>query len=260
MGIEMSSIWEAMKSSQYQRTIDQLETQLSDATNLDEALKVALHRVVMAAHAVTGTFWVYDLFGDGRIHPKAVYSGAELTGFSLAPGEGIAGQVIQHGRSVIIPDCQKDARWNRRADDSTGFQTRTMICVPLCFREYVFGCIQIINKKDDLAFDDKDLIFVENLATNSVRLFERLHFLDDYAKASSQQPVEVMPVSAEKSFSQIFSAESFAEIEDELLHTKMVADLNSSQQKNVLRLSREIWKIFSSQEPKEKEKGGFWKF
>lgn len=260
MGMEMSSIWEAMKSSQYQRTLEQLEKQLADATDLTDALNIVLDRVVLVAHAVTGTFWVHDVFGDGRIHPKAVYDNQSLMDFSLAPGEGIAGQVIQSGRSVIIPDCQKHPQWSNRADAKTGFQTRTMICVPLHFREYVFGCIQIINKKDDLAFDDKDLIFAENLATYSARLFETLHFLDDFAAASKEQPVEVIDGSREHSFSELLSMENFADIEEELLHTDRVASLNTSQQKNVLRLSREIWKILSTQEPKEKKKSGFWKF
>ena len=260
MGMEMSSIWEAMKSSQYQRTIDQLEAQMANVTDLTEALSVTLNRVVMVTHAVTGTFWFHDVFGDGRIHPKAVYDNTTLMDFSLAPGEGIAGEVIQSGRSVIIPDCQKHPQWSKRADNKTGFQTRTMICVPLHFREFVFGCIQIINKKDDLAFDDKDLAFAENLAAYSARLFEKLHFLDTFAEASKEKPVEIIENSKEHSFAELLSMENFTDIEEELLHTERVASLNPSQQKNVLRLSREIWKILSTQAPKEKQKTGFWKF
>ena len=260
MGMEMSSIWEAMKSSQYQRTLDQLEVQMANATNLTDALNITLNRVVMVTHAVAGTFWVHDMFGDGRIHPKAVYDNQSLMEFSLAPGEGIAGQVIQSGRSVIIADCQKHPQWSNRADAKTGFQTRTMICVPMRFREFVFGCIQIINKKDDLPFDDKDLAFAENLAAYSTRLFEKLHFLDTFAATSKEQPVEVIESSKEHSFAELLSMENFADIEEELLHTGRVASLSPSQQKNVLRLSREIWKILSTQELQEKQKSGFWKF
>lgn len=259
MGMEMSSIWEAMKSSQYQRTLEQLEREMANATDLTEALNITLKRVVMVTHAVTGTFWVHDVYGDGRIHPKAVSDNQTLMEFSLAPGEGIAGQVIENGRSVIIPDCQKHPQWSNRADSKTGFQTKTMICVPMHFREFIFGCIQIINKKDDLAFDDKDLMFAENLASSAARLFEKFHFLDNFAAASKEKPVEVISRNQEHSFAELLSMENFADIEEELLHTELVAGLNPSQQKNVLRLSREIWKIFSTREQPEK-KSGFWKF
>lgn len=259
MGTEMNSIWEAMKSTQYDRTIKQLEKQLELATDLKDALTIALNRVVLSSHAVAGTCWGYDRFGDGRIRPKAVYGGADLGNISLALGEGIAGQVIESGKSVIVPDCQKDPRWAGKADAKTGFITRTMMCVPLNFREFTFGCIQIINKTDDLAFDEKDLLFVENLATHASRLFETLGFLNDYAEASEQKPVEIIEASKEMSFTELFSLNSFAEVEEELLHTARVAALTETQQTRVLRLSREIWMTLqNSQVPQEKPKKGFW--
>lgn len=257
MGVEMTSIWEAMKGSQYQRTIEQLEVQMAQATNIDEGLSVALNRVVMAVHAVAGTCWHYDRFGDGRIRPKAVYGGADLGDFSLAPGEGIAGQVIQEGRSLIIPDCQKDPRWAGKADKKTGFSTKTMMCVPLLFREQTFGCIQIINKTDDLPFDEKDLFFVEKLAGHTAGLFQKNHFLDDYA-AGGMGPGEAGQLSGGERFVELFSAETFAEVEEELLRTARIAELSGTQRKNILRLSREIWMTLKNNPAQPEKKKGFW--
>ena len=255
MGLEMTSIWEAMKSSQYQRTIDQLEVQMAQAANMDEGLSIALNRVVMAVHAVAGTCWHYDRFGDGRIRPKAVYGGADLGDFSLAPGEGIAGQVIEVGRSLIIPDCQKDPRWAGKADKKTGFTTRTMMCVPLSWGEQAFGCIQIINKTDDLAFDEKDLFFVEKLANHTVDLFEKNHFLDEYAGAQARQAVRL---SRGDGFAELLSMRTFAEVEEELLKSARIASLSQAQQKNVLRLSREIWMVLKNNPAEPEKKKGFW--
>ena len=128
---EMEFIWNAMKDSHYRRTIEQLTNSIQEVRSLDEALPVMLKTVLYAIHAQTGTFWFYDRFGDGRIHPRVACEGADLMNISLMPGEGIAGQVIQSGGSVIIPDCQSDPRWAGRVDEKTGFRTRTMICVPL---------------------------------------------------------------------------------------------------------------------------------
>lgn len=256
MGLEMTSIWEAMKGSQYQRTIEQLEVQMEQAANMDEGLNVALNRVVMAVHAVAGTCWYYDRNGDGRIHPKAVYGGADLGDFSLAPGEGIAGQVIQAGRSLIIPDCQKDPRWAGKADKKTGFSTKTMMCVPLLYRERSFGCLQIINKTDDLPFDEKDLFFVEKLADHTVSLFQKHRFLDGFGDAGAEA-VQTARASAGESFVELFSAATFAEVEEELLSTARLADLSATQRKNILRLSREIWMTLKNN-PVEKKKRGFW--
>lgn len=76
-----------------------------------------------------------------------------MKGFSLLPGEGIAGKVIQTGKSEIISDCQKDPRWAGKADAKTGFRTESMICVPLSLKQIVFGVIvaQCIERTHDIA-------------------------------------------------------------------------------------------------------------
>lgn len=244
MGREMESVWKAMKASQYQRTLEMMEREMEAATDLKTALNVVLRRVVKVTNAVTGTFWFYDMYGDGRIHPAAVSDNQGLLTFSLEPGEGIAGQVIQNGRGVIIRDCRKHPQWSNRADSATGFETKTMICAPMHFREFTFGCIQIINRKDDMPFDEKDLLFVETLASYSSRMFEKLRFLDKYAAASIEKPVPVITSAHGYSFGDLFSLRNYSEVEAELYHTKQMMRLTEKQQETVMRLSQEIWEIF----------------
>ena len=83
---------------------------------------------------------------------------------SLAAGEGIAGTVVQNGKTTVVKDCQSDERWAGRFDEATGFVTRSMVCVPLINKYEVIGCIQIINKKDGSLYDDADVELCENLA------------------------------------------------------------------------------------------------
>lgn len=239
MSQEMESIWEAMKDIHYQRTIEQLEGSIQNSKHLEEALTTALDLVVTAVHAVAGTFWFYDQYGSGRIHPKAVYGGGDLGGISLLPGEGIAGEVIQNGESVIISDCQKDPRWAGKVDAKTGFKTETMICVPLSLKEVAFGCIQIINKTDHMAFDDKDLTFAENLAQATAMLFQRQGLLEDYfpKDAFVSRPEEV-------GFLQVFATKDDREMESQLRKVKEFAELRVSEQEEALRLARELRKIF----------------
>ena len=90
--------------------------------------------------------------------------GADLTGLSLAAGEGIAGAVVEQGTTTVVKDCQSDKRWAGRFDKKTGFVTRSMICVPLINKYEVIGCIQIINKNDGSLYTDADVDLAENLA------------------------------------------------------------------------------------------------
>ena len=137
---------------------------LQDAESLEDALRTSLGEVVRAVGAEAGTIWFYNSNGDKRIYPSFWIGGADLTGLSLAAGEGIAGMVVQKGKTTVVKDCQKDERWAGRFDETTGFVTRSMVCVPLINKYEVIGCIQIINKKDGSLYNDDDVELCENLA------------------------------------------------------------------------------------------------
>ena len=180
MGFESNELWDGMKKTKYQRTFDYLHTILrSTHGDMNEAITVALDTVCEAVHAEAGTFWFFSRFGDGMIHPRAQFGGKPMEGFFLAPGEGIAGQVIETGESMLIVDCQKDPRWAGRVDAKTGFVTKSMICVPLMDEEKSFGCIQLINKTDGSLFDEKDSELVRALAKEISVDFVNLNLLSD---------------------------------------------------------------------------------
>lgn len=62
----------------------------------------------------------------------------------------IAGYVAMTGESLIVNDVQSDPRHAKKVTSSNtskgGFQTRTMICVPLKAKEKIIGVLQALNK------------------------------------------------------------------------------------------------------------------
>lgn len=152
------------KRIDYTQVIWEITKELQEAESLEDALRSALNRVVTAVGAEAGTIWFYNSKGDGRIYPSFWIGGADLTGMSLNTGEGIAGAVVESGKTTVVKDCQSDERWAGRFDAKTGFVTRSMICVPLLNKYEVIGCIQIINKTDGSLYDDEDVKICEDLA------------------------------------------------------------------------------------------------
>lgn len=148
----------------YTQVVWEITKLLQEAESLEDALRTSLSEMVKAVGAEAGTIWFYNSAGDRRIYPSFIIGGADLTGMSLAEGEGIAGQVVQSGKTTVVKDCQKDERWAGRFDEATGFVTKSMICVPLINKYETIGCIQIINKKDGSLYDDADVDLCENLA------------------------------------------------------------------------------------------------
>lgn len=148
----------------YTQVVWEITSLLQESESLEDALRVSLGMVVKAVDAEAGTIWFYNKNGDGRIYPSFWIGGADLTGMSLATGEGIAGAVVEQGSTTVVKDCQSDKRWAGRFDKKTGFITKSMICVPLINKYEVIGCIQIINKNDGSLYTDADVELAENLA------------------------------------------------------------------------------------------------
>ena len=54
-----------------------------------------------------------------------------LNKISIKPGQGICGWVYEQKKPLLIRDAKRDKRFNQKVDLKTGFETRSMITVPL---------------------------------------------------------------------------------------------------------------------------------
>ncbi len=75
-------------------------------------------------------------------------------------GTGIAGLVAQTGAVINIPDAYADPRFNRSIDLQHGYQTTTILCVPMHDANgEITGVIQALNKRSGtFTSEDEDLL------------------------------------------------------------------------------------------------------
>lgn len=71
--------------------------------------------------------------------------GDQMQEFRLRMGQGIAGQVAASGQPIVVTDTAADARFDKSIDMATGFETKSIICVPIKLREKVIGVIEVLN-------------------------------------------------------------------------------------------------------------------
>jgi len=90
---------------------------------------------------------------------------SELKSFRLAKDEGIAGSCVLNRSAILVNDVQHDARFSRRADEKTGFTTRSILCVPLIVDDESIGALEAVNKKNREGFDKHDLLLAEAVAS-----------------------------------------------------------------------------------------------
>jgi len=78
---------------------------------------------------------------------------------------GIAGWVLQHGVSQLIPDVSLDDRWYANVDKQSGMSTHSLLCAPLRTRHGTIGVIEVRNHIGG-AFTAEDLTFLDTLSGN----------------------------------------------------------------------------------------------
>ena len=72
-------------------------------------------------------------------------------------GTGIAGAAAQTGQTIRIDDAYADPRFNRNVDKQTGYQTRSILSLPVKNQAgEVFAVAQLLNRRDGEPFDDGD--------------------------------------------------------------------------------------------------------
>lgn len=121
----------------------------------------------------------------GDIKFEAILMGplfADLPPVKLRKGQGIAGWVAEHGEFVIVNDVYSDERFYARVDRQSGFQTRSMICVPLKVEERIIGVLQAINKVEGL-FSQHDLSLLQAIAGPLAAAIENANLHSDVLAA-----------------------------------------------------------------------------
>lgn len=109
--------------------------------------------------------------------------GEEVKKFRLPRGEGLAGFVAATGEPLALSDAQTDYRLRKDIGKSIGYETRSLLAVPLIFQGQTLGVVEAINKKGNRSFtpqDIKTLTLLANLSAafvRSGRLYDDLYAL-----------------------------------------------------------------------------------
>lgn len=157
-------------------TVDTIfQASLTISSNLN--LKPLLHKVMSLSEEILNSEVSAIMLLDPE--KKELYweiSRGEKSKFfqkkiTLPLGEGIAGHVVQTGKSILLNDVHKDPRWCETYDKKSGFHTHSMICVPVKYHGNILGVIEIINKKAG-KFTSRDLRILEILASPTAAAIE----------------------------------------------------------------------------------------
>lgn len=161
----MQGLLEAKPSNPRQWLLNRLEQELSDES--EELSESDLHRLFAVTRKITSeivpqetieivvsetlkllncdTVSLFVLCKKSGM--LRLYASNLDTPIVVSPGQGIAGSVFNMKETVNIPDCYKDARFDKSFDRKSGYITKSLLAVPIIdFDGAAVGVIQAINK------------------------------------------------------------------------------------------------------------------
>jgi len=100
---------------------------------------------------------------DGCLVPRVAYghSMERIKDVRFAPGEGLAGWVLEHGQALIVPDTSQDPRYIPLGREPKG--PHSVLLVPLIVGEQVIGVLSVDKEQLD-GFTTTDRLILSTLA------------------------------------------------------------------------------------------------
>ncbi len=138
-------------------TLIEITRTITSSVDLDEVVQLTIQQVHDSWHIeASSVWWLNDNRQTLRVLSNVGTPSDVLTTMEVPLGEGIVGHVAETGKFVYTNDVLTHPYHYRQVDQKTGFQTRSLLCVPLVFRDEVVGVMQLLNKLDG-DFDDRDV-------------------------------------------------------------------------------------------------------
>ena len=157
---------------------------LTSSLQLDQVLRTIMEKIDEFLRPDTWSLLLVDEIKQELYFELAVGKGSQaLKDVRIKMGQGIAGWVAQNDEAVIVPDVSQDTRFFAKVDEKTKMETRSIVAVPVRYRDHCLGVIELINCVGVEGFDPRDLKLLEALsdfaaiALENARHVKRIHEL-----------------------------------------------------------------------------------
>jgi len=143
-----------------------------------------LHQITQAAREITdsdsATIFLYEPKANQLYFKVALgEKGEEVKKYLLAVDESsIAGWIAYHRKSQIIEDAGIDPRHYKKIDQEVGYQTKSVLGVPMIYQTELLGVLEAVNKKSG-KFDRNDENFLQLLADQAAIAIKNAQLIED---------------------------------------------------------------------------------
>lgn len=144
----------------------ELSSQLNGPVELEPFLQSVVEVACKLVNCQASSIFLYEEETELLKFVAAPHSHLERLRRIRVPLEGsVAGQAFTTGKPVIINDSFSDERVFREVDLELPFVTRSILAMPICYREDVIGVLEAVNKWEQAPYTDEDVVLLDKLAS-----------------------------------------------------------------------------------------------
>lgn len=153
--------------------LKQVGETISSTLDLRAILAALLGAARDALHSeASSLLLVEEATGDLVFEVALGGRGEKVKELRLKRGQGIAGWVAEHGEPLCILDVTQDPRFLTQVDATTGFVTKSILCVPLRLKGATIGVIEVMNKRGARPYDQEDQRLLQAIASQAAVAIE----------------------------------------------------------------------------------------
>ncbi len=175
------------------QTIERLERMVAIGQMLNSTLDLSqlLETIISTAAELVGTQAASILLMDERTGELffAAATGSsreELRKIKVPLVGSIAGTIYKTREPLIVADVSGDARHYTGVDQSTKFQTRSLLGVPLLVRTRCIGVLEALNKINGEPFNEEDIHTLSAMASHAAIAIENARLVASLREANQR--------------------------------------------------------------------------
>ena len=181
--------------------MEALEHKIANLTKLAEIsailiirplqLKPLLEYLMDCAAEITNSEAASVLLWDDSRHEMyiaattTVSANLDLVGQTVPVVGSIAGEVMRTLQILQVDDAHQDPRHYTKLDSSSGFETQSILGVPLTARERAIGVLEVLNKRA-LPWTEEDRTYLSILAAQAAVAIESAQLVEKLKKANRE--------------------------------------------------------------------------
>ncbi|QGJ72417.1 Protein serine phosphatase with GAF(S) sensor(S) [Planctomycetales bacterium 10988] len=131
---------------------------------------------------------VFQYEEDSKELVSKAFNALEIPEIRIKLSQGITGHVARTRKLANITDPANDSRWNGTFDDQTGFQTESILAVPILSPDEsrLLGVLEMLNKHGG-PFDAYDEALIQAFAQHAAVAFHRARLIYEVRRRSAME-------------------------------------------------------------------------